>query len=260
MQKLPLMELLKQRFPRKSERELFAAVLRGDVSADGRRLMKSGERISPEAKLKIKEPVPYVSRGGEKLAHALARWHYEVQNKVFLDAGCSTGGFTDCLLKSGASRVYCVDVGYNVLDWRLRSHPRVNVRERTNVMNLSRADFSPVPHQAVADLSFRSLRCAAAHILSLTEEGIGIFLVKPQFEWRSPPSGFTGVVKEPGRLSAILTDLCEELVREGAYPVKAVESPIRGRKGNQEFLFLLSDSRETFGDAWEVIVSGLFLE
>ncbi len=260
MQKLPLMELLKERYPQKSERELYSAVLRGDVSADGRQIMKPGGRLRPEAKLEIKEPSPYVSRGGEKLAHALAAWHHEARGKMFLDAGCSTGGFTDCLLKNGASRVYCVDVGYNVLDWRLRSHPRVNVRERTNVMNLSRADFSPVPHQAVADLSFRSLRGAAAHILGLTEEGIGIFLVKPQFEWRSPPSGFTGVVKEPGRLSAILTDLCDDLVKEGIYPVKAVESPIRGRKGNREFLFLLSNSREACGDACKGITDGLFLE
>ncbi len=260
MQKLSLMELLKERFPRKSERELFSAVLRGDVSADGRQIMKPGERLSVEAKLEIKEPAPYVSRGGEKLAHALMRWQYDVQNKNFLDAGCSTGGFTDCLLKNGASRVYCVDVGYNVLDWRLRSDPRVSVRERTNVMNISRTDFSPVPHQAVADLSFRSLRGAAAHILGLTAEGIGIFLVKPQFEWRSPPSGFTGVVKEPGRLSAILADLCDDLVREGVYPSKAVESPLRGRKGNREFLFLLSNFREACGDDWKGITNGLFLE
>jgi 23S rRNA (cytidine1920-2'-O)/16S rRNA (cytidine1409-2'-O)-methyltransferase len=260
MRRLPLIQLLKSRFPQKSEKELFAAVLRGEVSADGRQVLKAGEPMPLDAAIALKESSPYVSRGGEKLAHALMLWHYDVQGKVFLDAGSSTGGFADCLLKNGASRVYCVDVGYNVLDWRLRSDPRVCVRERTNVMNLSLADFSPSPHQAAVDLSFRSLRGAAARILGLTLEGVGIFLVKPQFEWRSAPTEFSGVVRETGRLRAILEELCEALAKEGVYALKAVESPIRGRKGNREFLFLFSNSMKAGGGAWEGIAKGLILE
>jgi 23S rRNA (cytidine1920-2'-O)/16S rRNA (cytidine1409-2'-O)-methyltransferase len=234
--------------------------LRGEVTADGRRVLKPGESLPEDATLALKEPAPYVSRGGEKLAYALSVWNRDIRGKVFLDAGSSTGGFTDCLIKNGASRVYCVDVGYNVLDWRLRGDPRVRLLERTNVMDLTKADLSPPPHQATADLSFRSLRGAAAHVLGLTSEGEGIFLVKPQFEWRSPSPEFRGVVKEPGRLRAILEELCGDLAEEGVYAVKAIESPIRGRKGNREFLCLFTSSTREGGEAWKRITEGLFPE
>jgi 23S rRNA (cytidine1920-2'-O)/16S rRNA (cytidine1409-2'-O)-methyltransferase len=111
--------------------------------------------------------------------------------------------------------------------------------EGTNIMTMSCASLSPSPDSAVADLSFRSLRRAAAHILGLTVARWGIFLVKPQFEYRAPPSSFHGVVREPGALRAILLDLVAELAGEGVAVEKAAASPIRGRKGNREFLFLL---------------------
>jgi 23S rRNA (cytidine1920-2'-O)/16S rRNA (cytidine1409-2'-O)-methyltransferase len=260
MGKLTLLELLKLRFPSASERELFAAVLRGEVAADGRTLLKPGAPVDAESDLTLKQPRRFASRGGEKLAHALAAWHYDVRGKVFLDAGCSTGGFTDCLLKNGASRVYSVDVGLNLLDWRLRSDERVTVMERTNVMSLSRASFSPCPDQAVADLSFRSLRGAAAHILGLTSEGRGIFLVKPQFEWDDPPADFHGVVTGRARLLAILQELFSRLQGEGVFPMKGTLSPIRGRKGNRELLFLLSTSEGVEQEALRWMLDELVLE
>jgi 23S rRNA (cytidine1920-2'-O)/16S rRNA (cytidine1409-2'-O)-methyltransferase len=244
MEKVPLLELLKLRFPEKNERELFAAVLRGDVGVNGRRILKPGTRVPREAEIDLRSEPRFVSRGGEKLDHALRAWRHVVAGKILLDAGCSTGGFTDCLLRNGASRVYSIDVGFNTLDWRIRCDPRVVPMERTNVMALSASDFSPRPHQAVADLSFRSLRRAAAHILDLTEERRGIFLVKPQFEWRDPPPSFRGIVEDTDRLREILIALLQEFHEEGVFPSRGIGSPILGRKGNREFLLLLARTGE----------------
>jgi 23S rRNA (cytidine1920-2'-O)/16S rRNA (cytidine1409-2'-O)-methyltransferase len=260
MGKLLLIELLKIRFPHYDEKELFAAVLRGEVEVDGEKMIKPGAGVEPSSSLVLRSVSRrYVSRGGGKLAHALSIWRLSVEGKIFLDAGCSTGGFTDCLLQHGASLVYSVDVGYNQLDWRLRADSRVVARERTNVMDLSPADFDPAPDQAVADLSFRSMRRAAAHILGLTTDGMGIFLVKPQFEWMDPPSAFRGVVEKPGQILEILLPLLAELSREGVSPLKALLSPMLGRKGNREFLFLFSN-REKTGEDMERLLKELIRE
>ena len=188
----------------------------------------------------MRPPRSFASRGGEKLAHALDAWRMDCRGVTFIDAGCSHGGFTDCLLSRGASLVYAVDVGENQLDWRLRGDQRVVVKESTNVMDIAPGDLNPSPQRAVADLSFRSLRQAASHILALTTEGTGIFLVKPQFEWRNPAPDFRGVVRGTKALASILQDLLEALRAEGAHTLKGTCSPLRGRKGNREFFFLLS--------------------
>ncbi len=240
MRKSPLLELLRTRFPDISEKELFSAVLRGRVSVDGRPADKPNRPVPVESEITLKGAPRYVSRGGEKLAHALDAWGWEVEGKVFIDAGASTGGFTDCLLERGAARVYAVDVGYNQLDYSLRRDARVTVMERMNVMALSPRDFGTAPHRAVADLSFRSLRGAARHILDLTSEGQGIFLAKPQFEQTNPGPDFRGVVKDAERLSEILDALLRDLSAEGVRVLKTAQSPILGRKGNREFLLLLS--------------------
>ena len=237
--RVPLLELLKSRFPERTERELYAAVLRGDVTVDGEKVMKPGVPVAPAAALALRPARPYASRGGEKLARALDQWEIDCRQRVFLDAGCSTGGFTDCLLSRGAAVVFAVDVGSNALAWRLRTDPRVRVHERTNVMDLRAEDLSPRPHCAVADLSFRSLRRAAAHILDLTLERCGIFLVKPQFEWKNPPGDFRGVVRSVQDIRAIVWELLEGLEEEGVYAARAVASPLKGRKGNRELLVLL---------------------
>jgi 23S rRNA (cytidine1920-2'-O)/16S rRNA (cytidine1409-2'-O)-methyltransferase len=158
---------------------------------------------------------------------------------VWIDAGCSTGGFTDCLLQNGAALVHAVDVGEGQLDWRLRGDARVKLMERTNIMSLNRNDLDPLPGRAVADLSFRSLQGAARHILGLTIEGRGIFLVKPQFELRKPPSEFRGVVRDTDDVQAIVDDLVQRLAAESVTVERRIPSPIAGRKGNRELLFLL---------------------
>lgn len=260
MGKLPLLEVLKARFPGKNEKELFAAVLRGYVSVDGLKALKPRSPISPASEITLRETPRFVSRGGEKLAYALDVWRHGVDGKVFMDAGASTGGFTDCLLQSGAAGVYAVDVGRNQLDYRLRTDPRVTVMECRNVMSLAAADFTIQPHQAVADLSFRSLRRAAHHIIGLTLEGTGIFLAKPQFEARDPGPGFDGVVKDTAQLGEILIGLFRDLGEEGVFVKKAVRSPLLGRKGNREFFLLLDCGDRPRGFSAERTAAALIRE
>ena len=229
--------------------------MRGDVLVNGNPVEKPGARVDQEATVRLRDSSPYVSRGGEKLAWALDQWGIECAGTAWLDAGCSTGGFTDCLLAHGASRVYAVDVGVNQLDWKLRADPRVTVMEGTNVMDLEPEYFRPAPGQAAADLSFRSLRRAASHVLSLTTEGRGIFLVKPQFEWARPSEEFRGVVRDPQTVVSIVVELMEALAVEDVRVERALLSPIHGHKGNREVLFLLSLGNAQPGD-----VTGKLLE
>jgi 23S rRNA (cytidine1920-2'-O)/16S rRNA (cytidine1409-2'-O)-methyltransferase len=236
-----LLDELERRFPDRPVRELSALVIRGLVRVDGEPVRKPGAPVRPGAALELPAAAPWVSRGGAKLAAALAAWRFDVRGRVMLDAGSSTGGFTDCLLANGAAVVHCVDVGRGQLAWKLRTDPRVRVHEGVNVMDLGPGELEPRPDRAVADLSFRSLRGAAPAILALTREGLGVFLCKPQFEWRDHPAGFRGVVEDPGDLAGILHGLVGDLWDEGAFTRRIEPSPIAGRKGNREFLLLVSD-------------------
>jgi 23S rRNA (cytidine1920-2'-O)/16S rRNA (cytidine1409-2'-O)-methyltransferase len=239
MRRLPLLELLKVLYPDIEEKELAADIMRGHVIVAGVPVTKPGIRVAADADVRRRAGARYVSRGGEKLAAALDAWAIPCAGTVWIDAGCSTGGFTDCLLQRGAAQVHAVDVGVGQLDWRLRGDPRVRLREGTNIMAVNGGDLDPRPSCAAADLSFRSLRGAARHVLSLTTEGWGIFLVKPQFELPRDTPGFHGVVDDPRRVRAIIVGLAAELAAEDVCLEKAIASPIRGRKGNREFLFLL---------------------
>ena len=156
--------------------------------------------------------------------------------RVCVDAGSSTGGFTDCLLQRGASKVYAVDVGHNQLDYTIRTDSRVVVMERTNVMDLSHDMFRPPPQYVVADLSFRSLRGAAPVLLELAAGGIMIALAKPQFEWEEPDAGFDGVIREGSIVKGILEKLIGDLAVEGCPVSHLMYCPLPGRKGNAEFL------------------------
>jgi 23S rRNA (cytidine1920-2'-O)/16S rRNA (cytidine1409-2'-O)-methyltransferase len=240
-----LLELLKARYPQIETEELRACILCGEVWADGERVRDPRALVSgPEAPIALKRK-RFVSRGGEKLEAVLEAWGVEVRGLVLIDAGCSTGGFTDCLLQRGARRVLAVDVGAGQLDYRLRRDARVTVLERTNVLALSAGRFPEQPDAAVADLSFRSLRGAAAHLLSLTRERWLIALVKPQFERAASAGGFHGlgrfggVVREPAEVRAILKELAVGLEREGVFLHRARFSALRGAKGNRECFFLL---------------------
>jgi 23S rRNA (cytidine1920-2'-O)/16S rRNA (cytidine1409-2'-O)-methyltransferase len=206
--------------------------------------------VDEGAAISLSDQRRFVSRAGLKLEHAVALWGLPVAGRTFVDAGCSTGGFTDCLLQNGALRVYAVDVGRNQLDYRLRRDGRVVVREGTNVLSLSHADFDRRPDAAVADLSFRSLRSAAAHLLSLVSGGWIVALAKPQFEWRTPRGEFDGVVRDRRVVADVLVALVRDLWSEGAFLERAAPAPIRGRRGNVEVLLdLRSEARGSLAAA-----------
>lgn len=243
MKKIKLLQLAVQQFPEYTEKELFASILCGELLTAGEKIKDPKRVVSVDAVLELCRK-KYVSRGGLKLEKVLKLWSLDVQGKRILDAGCSTGGFTDCLLQNGALSVYAVDVGYNQLDYSLRVNPAVVVMEKTNIMSVQKLD--PMPHWAVADLSFRSLRSAASHILSLTQESRLIALMKPQFELENPDDDFDGVIREPSQILQITKTVIQEMAEEGAYVSRASLSPVTGRKGNQELLFDVSSDSQLF--------------
>jgi len=240
MSRIRLLDRLCELHPESEREELLALVLCGDVSVEEERLRDPRALVARDARVSIateeEGPRRFVGRGGLKLEHAIRAWNLDVRGRVFVDAGASTGGFTDCLLAHGARHVHAVDVGYNQLDYRLRRDERVEAHERTNIMHVSSLD--PPADAAVADLSFRSIRGAARHLVELTRERWAVVLVKPQFEWDAPPESFDGTVPD-AELGRIVRSTLEGLVEEGAFPAALLESPIRGRKGNREFLVLL---------------------
>lgn len=235
----PLLEALLANHPELDPREARGRILRGDVLVDGERLTKPGFAVDPEAVIVLKPRPRYVSRAGEKLAGALDQLELEVSGRVFVDAGCSTGGFTDCLLTRGARAVHAVDVGRGQLAWKLRTDPRVHVREGTNVMSLSAATLDPPADAAVCDLSFRSVLGAVSHLLGLVREGWVLALVKPQFEWDGSPEEFDGVVRDAARIERILGRVREGLEREGLTVAGVAPSVLPGRRGNRECFYLI---------------------
>lgn len=229
------LDLLQEHYPLVEKDELYAAVMCGEVSVDGHTVRDPQATVRDDALLAWK-PKGYVSRGGLKLDYALSAWNIDVSAGGFLDAGASTGGFTDCLLSRGAPFVHAVDVGYNQLNWKLRSDNRVYVHERTNIMLVE--SLKPRPMAAVADLSFRSLRRVLTRILSLTREEWCLALVKPQFEYAGDNDAFDGVVRDERERSAVVRLLLSDLREEDVYPQRILRSPILGRKGNVEYLIL----------------------
>jgi len=239
MKKVPLLTLLKKNYPGYSGDKLYSHILCGDVIVDGGVIKNPKELFSPEAAVEISDK-KYVSRGGFKLEKALETWNIDVKGKVVLDAGSSTGGFTDCLLQHGAALVHAVDSGSNQLDYKLRQNPAVMVREKTNIMDVAPGDLDPQPDIAVCDLSFRSIVHAASHILSLTKEKKLIALVKPQFEERGLVSGFDGVIRKEEDVRRVLAETARLLAEDHSYIADTIESPILGTKGNREFLCIIT--------------------
>lgn len=238
MKTVPLIEFLKKRYPDIPPKEHYARIMCGEVFVEDECVRDPKRKVTPQSRIEFVEK-RYVSRGGTKLEAALWEWNPPVRDRVFIDAGASTGGFTDCLLQHGAALVHAVDVGYNQLDYRLRNDPRVHVHERTNIMSLTA--FEPSPHAAVADLSFRTIRKAAAHILEMSIERWMIALVKPQFELDpEEEKEFAGVVRSYSTMEKILQQVYDGLHEEMIQVGGILPAPITGRKGNQEFLFYLS--------------------
>ncbi|MEK7383001.1 MAG: TlyA family RNA methyltransferase [Elusimicrobiota bacterium] len=218
-----------------------AAIMAGLVLVDGKSALKAGLGVAQDAGISLKSaPCPYVSRGGLKLRAALDAFPINVRGRVCLDVGASTGGFTDCLLQTGAAKVYAVDVGTAQLDSRLKADPRVDSRENTHAKLLRPEWFAPRPTLAVADVSFISLTQVLPFILPcLAGSAELIALVKPQFEM-GPKLAPKGVARDPEvRMQAV------DRVRAAATALGLVErgllqSPAKGPKGNVEFLLWLS--------------------
>ena len=229
----------------------YAAVLCGEVRVDGERVRDPRRMVSEAAAVAVQHDPPLASRAGYKLLHALERFRMPVAGKVMLDAGAATGGFTDCLLRRGARHVHCVDVAYGALAYRLRGDSRTSVHERTNVMHLRPGSLRPKPDGAVCDLSFRSLRGAAARLLDLTREGWLVALVKPQFEWRAAAGAvhdegtrrFDGLVRGAAAIAAVFGALQADLAEEGVAVRRCTAAPLAGRRGNREVLALLTAAR-----------------
>ena len=230
-----------------------ALVLAGAVRVDGEVVTKAGHRVLPDARVTVASPrgSAFVSRAGEKLAHALDAFGIRVEGRDCLDAGASTGGFTDVLLRREARRVIAVDVGYGQLDWRLRSDARVVVMERTNVRYLSGEDLPFGPSLLVADLSFISLLVALRNLISTTPSvDEAVVLVKPQFE--AGPEHVTrgGLVRDLAVRSAAVRGAAEGFRSMGFAAVDVARSPVAGRRaGNIEYtLHLLRGTGTTLDD------------
>jgi 23S rRNA (cytidine1920-2'-O)/16S rRNA (cytidine1409-2'-O)-methyltransferase len=217
-----------------------AAIMAGLVLVDGQVAGKAGDSVPIEAVLSLKaDPCPYVSRGGLKLKAALDEFKIPVEGRVCLDVGASTGGFTDCLLQHGASRVYALDVGTAQLDVRLKRNPKVVSREQTHAKLLDKSWFDPMPDLAVMDVSFISSAQVMPFVVPcLQAPFLFIVLVKPQFEV-GPKLAPQGVVRDPSiRLQAV--DKIRQAAKElGLQEAGLLESPVVGPKGNHEFLLLL---------------------
>ena len=247
MNRVRLDQLLHDRGMFPSRARAAAAVLAGEVLLPGRRRAeKPGQLVSDEVELELVARPKYVSRGGEKLEHALTALGLEVEGRLALDVGASTGGFTDCLLRRGAARVVCVDVGYGQLDYSLRTDPRVTVIERRNARSLRRDELPYAPDLIVVDVSFISLAkvlpavlaCAAARFDCLA-------LVKPQFEAGRESVGKGGVVREAAVRRRVLVEVGLAAQELGASVIGYASSGLAGPKGNREtFIWLAEGGRE----------------
>jgi 23S rRNA (cytidine1920-2'-O)/16S rRNA (cytidine1409-2'-O)-methyltransferase len=213
-------------------------ILSGAVSVDGRRVDKAGAPVEETAELAVAGPPhPYVSRGGVKLEAALDHFRIEPSGLVCLDVGASTGGFTDCLLQRGAAKVYAVDVGYGQLDATLRGDPRVVVREKVNARSLSRNDVPEPVALAVIDVSFISLRLILPAVVPLVaKDGAVVVLVKPQFEAGRSEVGKGGIVRSEDVRRRVVSEIANAGAALGLEPLGSIQSPIRGARGNEEFL------------------------
>jgi 23S rRNA (cytidine1920-2'-O)/16S rRNA (cytidine1409-2'-O)-methyltransferase len=215
-----------------------ALILSGAVSVDGRRVDKAGAPVEETAELAVAGPPhPYVSRGGVKLEAALDHFRIDPSGLVCLDVGASTGGFTDCLLQRGAAKVYAVDVGYGQLDATLRGDPRVVVREKVNARSLSKDDVPEPVALAVIDVSFISARLILPAIVPLVAKGGAVVvLVKPQFEAGRSEVGKGGIVRSEDVRGRVVSEIADAGAGLGLEPLGSIRSPIRGARGNEEFL------------------------
>ncbi len=223
-------------------------IMEGIVYIASERVDKPGQKIDEESEIIVKEnPIKYVSRGGLKLEKAIEDFQIEIKDKVCMDIGSSTGGFTDCMLKNGAKKVFSVDVGYGQLDWKLRNDDRVVVMERTNIRNVTKEDLGEDIDFISIDVSFISLKLVLPVAKTLLgEEGEISALIKPQFEAGKGKVGKKGVIRDKRVHSEVveeIVDFCKSL----DFGISGLSySPITGASGNIEFLIHLNKKNKDY--------------
>jgi len=225
-----------------SREKARAAIMAGIVSVDGQRIDKAGTRVDTDSDIRITDDTcPYVSRGGLKLEKAIEVFGIDLKGAKACDIGASTGGFTDCMLRNGASHVWCIDVGYGQLDWKLRNDPRITNLEKTNIRYLQEGAVDNDLNFISIDVSFISLKLVlpvAASLLS--EEGSLVCLVKPQFEAGREQVGKKGIVRDPAVHKEVINNVIAFGKDNGLYPAGLDFSPVTGAKGNIEYLLFMT--------------------
>jgi len=234
-----------------------ALIMSGLVLVDGKTADKPGQRIKENAKVEIKEPFRYVSRGGYKLEHALEKLGLSVEGFTVLDVGASTGGFTDCLLQRGAKRVYAVDVGRAQMDQKLRQDPRVVLYEETDARELTEKHIPEKVDLITMDVSFISSKKLLPVVVKfLKEEGFLLVLVKPQFELL-PKFVKKGVVKDDEKKAQAVLDVANFLKGLGFSVLRVIKAKPRGTKGNEEFFLFAKRGQgcieDLEGEVWNAV-------
>ena len=221
-----------------SSREAAARrVLAGGVLVDGIMVDKPAKLVSPDARIEIARPASFVSRSGDKLAAALEAFQIDPKGTICVDVGCSTGGFTDCLLQRGAIRIYAIDVGYGQFEWRLRQDSRVVLLERTNIRYVDRGLVPEPIDLAVIDVSFISLTLVLPAVIHLlNRSAVVVALVKPQFEVGKGQVGRGGIVRDDRQREAVTNKIIDCAACLGLTLKGVLDSPVIGRKGNREIL------------------------
>lgn len=225
----------------KSRDRAKALIMAGNVVVDGRQESKAGALIAIGAVIALREDdIPFVSRGGVKLEGALDYFMLNPAGKIVMDIGSSTGGFTDCVLKRGAARVYAIDVGYGQLDWSLRQDPRVVLHEKTNIRHLEADRIPELIDLVVIDVSFISLTQVLPRALDfMTTEGELLALVKPQFEVGKGMVEKGGVIRDEEKRRSAVQKVSEFAAAAGFLVMGTYESPLPGQKGNREYFIHL---------------------
>ena len=221
-------------------------IMAGCVYADNQKFDKPGDTVREDAVLEVRgNTLRYVSRGGLKLEKAMQLFPIELENTVCMDIGASTGGFTDCMLQSGATKVYAVDVGYGQLDWKLRNDPRVVCMEKTNIRYVVPEDIQEKPAFSSIDVSFISLTKVLGPVRNLlTEDGEIVCLIKPQFEAGREKVGKKGVVRDPAVHEEVIEKVRDFAMSISLEPCHLSFSPIKGPEGNIEYLLHLKKRLE----------------
>ncbi len=232
--------------------------MEGIVYVNGQKAVKPGEQVPEDAEIEVRSRGDaFVSRGGKKIEKALDHFQIDPEGLIVMDVGASTGGFTDCLLRRGAKKVYSIDVGYGQLAWSLRNDPRVKCMERTNIRYVTKEQLEETPSLCVIDVSFISLKLVLPVVHSLLgEDGRVACLIKPQFEAGKGKVGKKGVVRDPDIHLEVLESFVKN-AHDAGFKVKGVTfSPIKGPEGNIEFLgYLDKNGGEELPELEEVVKS-----